>query len=67
MTALTVNQLVDLLAKEIAAGHGNHDVLVTLPTADAALLELLDRHNWEIRDLTAERRDGFIVLHGYAD
>ncbi len=67
MTGLTVNQLVDLLATEIAAGHGDHEVLVSLPTAGDALHQLLDRHNWQVRNLTAEGREGFVLLHGYPD
>ncbi len=67
MTGLTVNQLVDLLAQHINRGGGNDQVLVSLTGASEPLHAQLSRCDWEVRDLTPERAQGFVLLHGYPD
>lgn len=69
MRSLTVSELVDLLAQEIAAGRGDREVLVSLPRADERALELLDLHNWSVTEVSSpdDPRDRFIVLHADPD
>lgn len=67
MTGLTVNELVDLLAKEIAAGNGNHRVLAVVfgdTILDDNARESLAARNWEVCDIDVPDHPGdtFISL-----
>ena len=52
MNGLTINELVDILAQQIAAGRGDDNILVSLygDDIDGRMQGILDRHNWTVTE-----------------
>jgi len=63
---VNVNQLVDVLAGVIAAGHGDAEVLIGMARvgeiAGSSADALLSGHNWTVSHVTDETRDRFVLL-----
>ncbi len=63
---MTITELADLLAQQIAAGHGDVEVLVsvidTTEVAGDVVYDRLCRHNWTVSGITDETDEGFVLL-----
>ena len=63
---MTINQLVDLLADYVAAGHGNAEVLIGVTrlgqVAGRDGDDRLSSQNWTVSGITDETRERFVLL-----